>query len=58
MAERVSVRLAGLSLALALSACGGTTDETGPGSSSAPAGGGDVGISWWHNSNTGAGKGY
>ncbi|HSO70133.1 MAG TPA: extracellular solute-binding protein [Arachnia sp.] len=41
--------------ALALSACGGTAEEPTDGAS---AGGGDVALTWWHNSNTGAGKDY
>ena len=42
--------------ALALTACGGSTEGT---TSSDPAsGGGDVALTWWHNSNTGAGKDY
>ncbi|MHA6513037.1 extracellular solute-binding protein [Tessaracoccus sp. Z1128] len=45
------------SAALALSACGGTTNEPTTGASSAAAGG-DVALTWWHNSNTGAGKDY
>ncbi|MHA6523001.1 extracellular solute-binding protein [Tessaracoccus sp. G1721] len=44
------------SAALALTACGGSADGTTPGSSSAA--GGDVALTWWHNSNTGAGKDY
>ena len=44
------------SAALALAACGGSTEGT---TSSDPAsGGGDVALTWWHNSNTGAGKDY
>lgn len=45
--------------ALALSACGGTTDEATPGASpTPPAAGSEVALTWWHNSNTGAGKEY
>jgi len=44
--------------ALALSACGGTTEEATDGASASASGGGDVTLTWWHNSNTGEGKDY